>query len=208
MTLYIVPEPAAMPLHLLVPIDPLFAGDAVNDSGVVSRPALGICDLNLLVASVVGDVTAQMQPERVNVGLVLTPNRPIVHGDSTELAFAISGIIGSQLRALEDADGGDLRVETRVEGSSVHLFIAGDDLPPIGFVRAVDPNAYGSGAIDPTLAHCRRLIERCGGRIELVERDGFIGFSVVLPTLPVSRPVHLLPLHADAIGLASARKAS
>lgn len=175
------------PKHLLLPLDPMWnAESAANDSGIFRRnedhPS---CDLNVLVTKVLGHVTNHVRPERANVTLSLAPGRPIVHVDPIELAFAISGTLTASLRAMEDSDSGDLRVETRLEGDSAQVFIAGSDLPPLGFVRAVEPSCP-PGATDPTLAHCRRLVEGYGGRIDLVERDGWIGFAIMLPTYPVS----------------------
>jgi len=185
-------RPRAKTTLQLVPIDPDLRGDAANDSGDDDATLHHVCDLNVLVAGVVGLVSGRVQPNKVNVELSLAPGRPIVHGDPKDLAFAVSGVLGAELRALEDSDGGDVRVETRMNGESAQILIAASDLPPLGFIRAVQPG-FCAGDSDPTLVHCRRLIEAYGGTIELVERDGLIGFAIVLPTLPASCPVRVLP---------------
>lgn len=189
--MHIVPNPPPpAPRHLLLPLSSEWSGDAANDSGIYTMAVpTPVCDLNVLVGGVVGHVVSQVQPERVNVALDLAPGRPVVLGDPTELAFAISGLLGAQLRALDENDQGDVRVKIRREGESATVFIGGSELPPLPFVRAVDPTSRGT--CDPTVAHCRRLIEACGGHLDLVEVEGYIGFAIVLSTPQIDRPAHI-----------------
>lgn len=178
--------------QLLTPIDPSLAGEAANDSGTYDADLHQVCDLNVLVAGVVGLVSGRVQPNKVNIELTLAPGRPLVQGDPKDVAFAFSGVLGAELRTLEESDGGDLRVETRFNGSSVQILVAASDLPPLDFIRAIQPG-FCAGDSDPTFVHCRRLIEACGGQIDLIERDGLIGFAISLPTVPALCPVRVFP---------------
>ena len=102
-------RPNMVSMPPLAPIDPSLCGDAANDSGTYATHH-HVCDLNVLVAGVVGLVSGHVQPNKVNIELSLAPGRPLVHGDPKDVAFAFSGVLGAQLRVLEDADGGDLRL--------------------------------------------------------------------------------------------------
>ena len=58
-------------------------------------------------------------------------------------------------------------------------------MPPLRFVRALQSDGRGDD-IDPTLAHCRRLVESRGGNLVLTEQGGRIGFAVELPRASLS----------------------
>lgn len=200
-------RPSKVSPTLLAPLDSSLTGDAANDSGTYDATHHHVCDLNVLVAGVVGLVSGRVQPNKVNVELSLAPGRPLVHGDPKDVAFAFSGVLGAQLRALEESDGGDLRVETRFDGETVQILVSASDLPPLGFIRAVQPG-FCAGDSDPTLVHCRRLIEAYGGKIELIARDGLIGFGISLPTIPALCPVRILPQRETVQTFESWRMAS
>ena len=189
------PRPALM----LQPLDPELMGSAANDSGVRRRPEYHISDLNVLVAGIVGHVAGRVVPERVNIALHLAPNPPLVDGDPTEIAFAISGVLSAELRAIDDSDGGEVRVEVFNASGTAKVVITAEEVPPLDLIRAV---ASSSGrdadmSIDPTLAHCRRLIEAHGGTIELAEHEGRLGFVLAFPTVMLTQPVRMLPNRAQ-----------
>lgn len=183
----------------LEPLEPTLLGCAANDSGIRRRPTLEVSDLNVLVAGIVGDVAGRVVPERVNIGLRLAPTPPLIEADPTEIAFAISGVLTAELRAVEEADGGEVRVEVLRSPGNAQVVITAEEVPPLDLIRAVSPQPRHSGpqgSIDPTLAHCRRLIEAHGGTIELTEHAGRIGFVLAFPTVIVTQPVRM-PQRAD-----------
>lgn len=179
--------PAECPTDL-VPLDRRWEGQAANDAGVVLRRG---SDFNLLVASIVGQVTVRVRPRRVNVELSLATGRPIIKGDTAGLAFAIAGVLGAQLRNLEEADGGDLRVETQINAQAVSVVISSSELPSLQCVRAIEGD--NRAETDPTLAHCRRLVESLGGSIELADDRGLIGFRITVPSLTRCHPLRIVP---------------
>jgi len=149
-----------------------------------------VVDVNALVGRVVAHVMAKVSDgPNVDVQLVLAAGRHIVQGDPVALSFALSGILAAQLRAADEGDG-DIAVTTTADGHGVRVTISNNDIPPLAFVRAVAGDADANDG-DPTLAHCRRLIEAEGGRLCLVEQAGGIALCVVFP--PVL-PTNVLPL--------------
>lgn len=171
-------------------------GEPANDSS----PAQSVrwTDANLLVATTVARVSAFLQPHRANVTLGLSPGHPVIAGDSTTLAFALAGVLGALLRSLEsehavDIAGADstLRVAVAEIEERVHITVALPDVPPLGIVRALAGDT--TAGADPTVAHCRRLIESCGGTLALADADGVLAFAMVLPRCPLGPTVRVLP---------------
>lgn len=149
-----------------------------------------VVDVNVLVGRVVAHVMAKVSGgPNVDLQLVLAPGRHVVQGDPVALSFALSGILAAQLRAADEGDG-DIAVTTAASGEGVRVMISNNGIPPLEFVRAI-ANDGGTKVGDPTLAHCRRLIEAEGGRLCLVEQAGSIALCVVFP--PVL-PTNVLPL--------------
>lgn len=147
-----------------------------------------VVDVNALVGRVVAHVMAKVSGgPNVDLQLVLAPGRHVVQGDPVALSFALSGILAAQLCAADEGDG-DIAVTTAASGEGVRVMISNNGIPPLAFVRAI---ANDDGKGDPTLAHCRRLIEAEGGRLCLAEQAGSIALCVVFP--PVL-PTNVLPL--------------
>lgn len=169
---------------------------AANDSGIRAQARCHRSDANLLVARVVGRVAAQTQPEKVNIELILAPGHPVIDTDPTALAFAISGVLSAQLSALDEGDGGDIRVAVVSDVHEVQILMTTDELPPLRFIRALDQATAGEA--DPTLRHCCRIIESEGGTLELIEQDGKIGFSISLPRETLSPTLRILPVATSA----------
>ncbi len=166
---------------------------AANDTGTDhSQTGRGLTDLNALVGRVVGHLAAVARPEGVSIELDLAHGVPFISGRPSELAFAIAGVLGRFLRSLDETDDGVVRVETRADSHSVRINILGDGIPPLGMVRALSGN--GNQGADPTMCHCRRLIEAQDGHIELTDQTGLLGFAIEFPAIPLSRPVTVKPL--------------
>jgi hypothetical protein len=165
-------------------------GEPANDTA----PARSVrfTDANLLVATTVARVTAFLQPRYANVALALCPGHPVIAGDSTTLSFALAGMLGALLRSLE-ADGNDaiVRVSVGEEDERVRITMTLPEVPPLKIVRALAGD--GTTGVDPTVAHCRRLVESCGGTLVLADADGVLAFAMSLPRCPLGPAVRVLP---------------
>jgi hypothetical protein len=165
---------------------------SANDSAAYARPKWQVADVNVLVSNVVGHVAARAQPANVCIELALAPGRPVIMGDPTELAFAVSGVLGAEVRGIDAEAGGTVTVELDTDARTVTVVMTSDELPPLSCVRALGPTEPGQD-VDPTVAHCRRIVEAQGGRLELVARDGRIGFAIQFRRLPLSTGIRVLP---------------
>lgn len=172
-------------------------GDAANDCSF--GPGETFTDVELLVATTVARVTARVQPEHVNVVLDLDAHESVVAGNPMTLAFALAGILGAVLRAAEEnGDDEVLHIVVTEHDHLVRVSIAGPDVPPLRMIRALsgDPGASMS---DPTVAHCRRLVEEEGGSLALGACAGELAVELCLPCIPQDRGIRLLrPRRATA----------
>lgn len=166
-------------------------GDAANDCA--AGPAYTLTDVELVVATTVARVTARVQPQFVNVVLDLSADGAVVDGNPTALAFALAGILGGLLRAADDnGDDEVLRIVVTEQHRQVRVSIAGPDVPPLRMIRALSGHSSGAMA-DPTVAHCRRLIEHEGGTLRLGTCAGELAVELCLPAHPQGRGVRVLP---------------
>ncbi|MEM6290403.1 MAG: hypothetical protein AAGA54_04030 [Myxococcota bacterium] len=186
------PAPSVLPLH-----GPSNAG-AANDSGITGRTQT-TRQVNTLVAGVVGQVAARVQSKNVNIQLRLAPGEPTVSSDPAELAFVVGAMLGAALRVVGEENGEYVGVHVSAARSKVRVSVTSDGVPPLRFVRALDPSG-GSEDVDPTLAHCRRLVEARGGALTLTEQGGRIGFAVELPRAVLSPRLRLLPTAVAEFG--------
>lgn len=166
---------------------------SANDSTAYPRPKWQVSDANVLVSGVVGHVASRARTSGVEFELALAPGHPIVMGDPTELAFVVSGVLGAEVRGIDAHFGGTVAVELHTDARTVTVVITSDELPPLPCIRALGHAEPGQD-VDPTVAHCRRIVEAQGGRLELVARDGRIGFAIEFRRLPLSNGVRVLPL--------------
>ncbi len=188
--MHLVPHLPTPKLQSLLPIDGSVEGPAANDSGIAhNRHATR--QINTLVASVVGQVAARVQPKNVNIQLRLAAGEPTVSTDPAELAFVVAAVLGAAVRVVDEENGEFVGVDVSAARRSIRILITSDEVPPIRFVRALDPNGC-SEDVDPTLAHCRRIIEARGGSLVLTEQGGRLGFAIDLPRVYLSPRVHLL----------------
>lgn len=183
----------SIPTIELTPLadDALGAGiDAANDS--TSGPDYTFADVELLVATTVARVTARVQPEFVNVVLDLSAHDAIVAGNPTTLAFALAGILGSLLRAADEyGDDEVLRIAVDHHGPNVRVTLAGSFVPPLRMVRALSGTA-GQELADPTVAHCRRIVEHLGGSLRLGSSAGELAVELSLPSCPEGKGLRVL----------------
>jgi len=164
--------------------------DAANDS--TSGPECAFTDVELLVATTVARVTAHVQPEFVNVALDLSAPDAIVVGNPTSLAFALAGILGSLLRAAdENGDDEVLRIVVTEDGPHVRVTLAGPDVPPLRMIRALSGSPLQEMA-DPTVAHCRRIVEHFGGSLRLGSSAGELAVELCLPAYPQGKGLRVL----------------
>lgn len=169
------------------------ANDCASGSGI--RHAI---DVNAMVGRVVGHVVSKLASgPNVDVQLDLVPGRHIVQVDPVALSFALSGILAAQLESADDPEeGGSVSISTNAGVHGVSVTFSSNGIPPLGFVRAVAAEADPSLG-DPTIAHCRRLIEEQGGTICLVEQGGRIALRIALPPAMPSNVVPMPSRHAS-----------
>lgn len=201
--MHLVSSTSASPSFRVLPFGAVAQDEPANDSGM-HGPTVRTHQVNMLVASVVGQVAARVQSERVNIALRLAPGDPAVATEPSELAFVVGAVLGAALRIVDEERGEYVGVQVSAERSAVRIAVTTDGVPPLRFVRALDPRGTG-GDVDPTLAHCRRLLEACGGALVLTEQGGRLGFAVELPRAILSPRIRLLP---DTCAEFGARKAA
>lgn len=180
-------------------------GDAAND-GPANVDASEWTDVNLMVATTVARVSARLRPELVNVALDLDESDPMVRGDATALAFALSGTLGALVHAAEESgDEQDLRVVVATQVCQVCVAILGGEVPPLPILRALTGDTDGQLS-DPTVAHCRRLIEEQGGSLTLTVLDGQLALALRFPVAPAGQgnrvPAPLRRPRVPAVGRA------
>jgi len=186
-------SPSAVAVDLLPQLSTtLCATRAANDPGANTYGSDDkVRDVNLLVAEVAGRVAAHVQSAKVDIELDLQPNVPEIEGDASLLGFVVAGVLVNQLRALEGADDGVIRIKTEVRRREVKISILANGVPLLGAVRALENDRESA---DPTMAHCCRLIEALGGWISLRDEYGFLGFTLNLPSFPRVCGGRVLPL--------------
>ncbi len=181
------------PSFRVLPFNTLGGDEPANDSGMTRANTHHV---NTLVAAIVGQVAARMQSKHVNIALHLAAGDPSIATDPGELGFVVGAMLGAALRIVEEESGEYVGVRVSAERCAVRISVTTDGVPPLRFVRALDPRG-SSGEVDPTLAHCRRLIEARGGALLLTEHNGRLGFVLELPRAILSPRIRLLPATAE-----------
>ena len=178
------------PSFRVLPVGALDHDKPANDSGAAF--SVRTHQVNMLVASVVGQIAARVQPKNVNIALRLAHGDPTVAAEPSELAFVVGAMLGAALRIVEEERGEYVGVSVSAARSMVRISVTTDGVPPLHFVRALDPRGTSSD-VDPTLAHCRRLVEACGGALVLAEQGGRLGFALEIPRAILSPRLRRLP---------------
>ncbi len=195
--MHLVTTPSVTTPVRVLPFNGACRGESANDSGLMT-PQTRTHQVNMLVAGLVGRVAARVQSKSVNIALRLAPGDPAVTTDPGELSFVIGAVLGAALRIVEEERGEYVGVHVSAARSKVRISITTDGVPPLRFVRALDPRGT-SGDVDPTLAHCRRLVEARGGALVLTEEDGRLGFALELPRAVLSPGIRLVPGLAESV---------
>jgi C4-dicarboxylate-specific signal transduction histidine kinase len=189
--MHLVPTSSTSTPVRVLPFTGACRGGSANDSGFFAAQTR-THHVNTLVAGLVGRVAARMQSKSLNIALRLAPGDPWVNSNPGELSFVLGAVLGAALRIVEEERGEYVGVHVSAARSKVRIAITSDGVPPLRFVRALDPRGT-DGDVDPTLAHCRRLIEARGGALVLTEEDGRLGFALELPSAVLSPAIRLLP---------------
>ncbi|TPV95516.1 MAG: hypothetical protein B7733_09695 [Myxococcales bacterium FL481] len=180
--------------QLLPPLDREWVTtDAANDAPLPGTDASWVHDVNRLVSGVVHQLSRRLIEHRVLLELDLCPGAPSVSGDPQQLAFVLEGILAAEMESVADVERGVIRIKTSVSPDAVKISVLGNSLPLLRFIRAVAEDESGLGDMDPTVAHCRRVLEELGGWIELRDERGFVGFELNIPALPLCNPTSVVP---------------
>ena len=141
-------------------------------------------DLNKIVTHVAGDVAARVNASTVDIQLKLSPGRLDVSVDEEVAAFVLSGLLVAMVRTLDEDGTGHARIQTEQGRDEVVATVTTSGGPSIATVRAVESRDFDG---DPTIAHCRRLLEDNGGQLRLTDAEGHVGICVAMPrTTPQS----------------------
>ncbi|HHW78833.1 MAG TPA: HAMP domain-containing histidine kinase [Xanthomonadaceae bacterium] len=126
------------------------------------------------------------QSQAVTVDVALPEPSPWVRGDPNLLAQALNSLIANALEAMPN--GGRLRISGERRGAlfALQLSDTGVGIPPEKLVEVFKPlitdkrNGLGVG-----LALARRIVQRCGGQLELRSQQG--RGATALLQLPMTR---------------------
>lgn len=169
------------------PLPADLAADAAANDGPVPGTRTRWTDMNLLVATTVARVSAHLTSSGGHVTLQLAAGHPVALGDSAALQFALAGLLTAMLADHE----AHVRVEVGEDEHDVCVAIVSDSLLPLAVVQALSPDTLGDG--DPTVSHCRRLVEACGGRLTLTEDQGELALQMNVPRCPLGPGVRVFP---------------
>lgn len=151
-------------------------------------------DLNELVQGVIDLRAYDLRQANIRLVNQFSEGLPQVVADYGQVQQVIYNLLDNAHYALAEHGGGEIRVRTWAEGSTVRIEVADDGpgVPPAlrdtifePFVTT-KPRGEGTGL---GLSICRRIIEDHGGTISL-ERDGKRGacFSIALPASRAAEP--------------------
>jgi len=112
--------------------------------------------------------------------VVLSPLDSVLNvlGDDETLAFVVSGLLAAGLRDRNSGAVAQLRLNATLSGDELVLSVHAENPPPPSVVKAIESEG-GDG--DPTVAHCKRLVEGAGGHLRLTSERQSSGVSLHLP---------------------------
>lgn len=136
-------------------------------------PPVDLCDLSAVVNAVLSLTKAQSGKAGVKVQRHLPESLPQIHADAAQLQQALLNLVLNALQAMPD--GGTLTLTARIENEELQLEIrdsgqgiAPDDLEKI-FAPFFTTRSTGTGL---GLAITSRIIQNCGGRIDVASVPG------------------------------------
>lgn len=181
--MYLVPSPPRFEDFAMVSpkFQPCRAANQATASSDRTPGSTGV-DLNKIVTHVAGDVAARVNASTVDIQLKLAQGPLDVPVDEEIAAFVLSGLLVAMVRSLDEDASGHARIETRRERDEVIATVTTSGGPSVATVRAVESRDFDG---DPTIAHCRRLLEDCGGQLRLTDSECHVGVCVAIPR---SRP--------------------
>lgn len=135
-------------------------------------------EINRIVTEISGEVAARMRGDNIDFQLNLAAAPQEAPIDDDTLEFVLSGVLVATAREVRvDADA-RIFIGTSGRSDEITVTVASNGIPSIATVRAIESTDYDG---DPTIAHCKRLIESAGGRLALTERDGTLGVEIAIP---------------------------
>ena len=132
--------------------------------------------LNVAVGDTVSLLEFDAASHRIRQHLELDPAEPKVLADDSDLRMVVLNLVQNAHHAMPG--GGDLTVRTRVDeaGAIVEVIDSGCGIPEDRLERIFDPfytrRADGEGGTGLGLTICKSIVERYGGRIEVISQAG------------------------------------
>ncbi len=157
---------------------------AANDAGVSpATEASGRCvELNKLLDRVCEHAATNTGR---SLSVLLTPLESALElqGDDEVFAFVVSGLLAASHRDRGSGPTNRLGLLASQTCDEFILSIHSEHPLAASVVQAVTSE---SGDGDPTIAHCKRLVEGAGGRLQLVKDPSSPGLALHLPIEPIS----------------------
>ena len=134
-------------------------------------------EINEMLIRVCEHVASNTRP---SLPVLLTPldSTLNIHEDGDTFAFIVSGLLTVSHRDRNTDPSTRLRLSAARTPHELILRVQGDRELSASVVKAIQSNG-GDG--DPTIAHCKRLVEGAGGRLQIVRDLESPGVSLHLP---------------------------
>jgi signal transduction histidine kinase len=154
---------------------------------VPSKDSHSEVDLRATVKSTLALMQHALRTANIHVRVELPDALPILTGDPTLINQVLLNILKNASEAMESRGGGTIDIAVRLDGSCVLVEVRDDGPGMSAEVRqrlfepffSTKPAGHGAGL---GLSICRRILEECGGSIEVNSSPGAgAAFRVRLP---------------------------
>jgi signal transduction histidine kinase len=146
-------------------------------------------DLNALVTEVVGEARGAFSAVSVKVRMTPAAAPASVRGDRRSLRLVLLSVLQNALESCSAQGGGTVSVLLRREEDRFHLMVSDDGcglrgLTPQQVFEPIYCARHGGSGLGLGLPMSRRMIDRCGGSLDIRSRQGL---TTALITLPMNR---------------------
>ena len=186
----------------------------INDLLTLSRVTIGAqpnisVDLNRVIREVLVDLDVRIEQVK---GLIEIDDMPVIEADPLQMRQLFQNLIGNALKFHSDGRPPVIKISSRISdngspkedlGYSANKLCTiqvedngiGFDVTYINYIFDVFQRLHGSGKYEGTgmgLAICRKIVERHGGNITAISREGQgATFIVTLPISQLSKEIGL-----------------